>query len=132
MFLLIIFRSITYILKPTSNNSPGFSFHRKHHDLLLYFSHSPILARAVPGMMKLLGQLAASLLWRFRSVTGPALFGIFNRNVYEDTGSRITKSTGDSKPVKIPNMTESVFKMISTGWNAAVKPKLLSREMCLT
>lgn len=67
-----------------------------------------ILARAIPGMMELLSHLAVSLLWRFRSVTGPALFGFFffNRTIYEDTGNRITKSTGDSKPVKISNMTE--------------------------
>lgn len=36
-----------------------------------------ILARAIPGMMELLSHLAVSLLWRFRSVTGPALFGFF-------------------------------------------------------
>jgi hypothetical protein len=59
-------------------------------------------------------------------------FFFFNRNIYEDTGSRITKSTGDSKPGKIPNMTESVLKMISTGWSAAMKLTLLNREVCLT
>lgn len=108
MFLLVIFGFITYARKPTSHNSPGFPFTPSETTFFSDFSHTPALARAAPGMTGSLCHLEVSCGDSGLSLALPWLT-FFNGSVCEDTGSRITKSPGDSKPVKIHNMMEAAF-----------------------
>lgn len=64
-------------------------------------------------------------LWRVLSVLVPALFGIFNRYVYEDIDGRITKSAGESQPGRIAKTIEArISTLISIGWNVHMKPTI--------